>query len=151
MADRRLWPVFQPLRAAVIHLRPGPGARSERLLPIACPLVVPDPGREDGLLYRTKGDANTAVDARLVGPEQIRAEPVVVVPEAGRVVLFLQPPTGIFLLVGLPLALFLVLTIHSSLRTWRQGKEPAEATVEPVAARQTLESATSDGGEDAEP
>ncbi|WP_336036693.1 signal peptidase I [Halobacterium yunchengense] len=69
--------------------------------------------REDGLAFRTKGDANSDPDPQPVPAENVTGEVWFVLPLVGHVVLFANTPTGIAVLVGLPVAAFLVSELYA--------------------------------------
>lgn len=58
----------------------------------------------DGVTYfQTKGDANAAPDGRLVASEEVHSRLGRSIPGLGTVLLWLRPPFGLLLLVGVPL------------------------------------------------
>lgn len=58
---------------------------------------------EGEVRFETKGDANAEVDGRLVAPDEVHSTLARSVPGLGRILLWLRPPFGLVLLVGLPL------------------------------------------------
>jgi signal peptidase len=65
--------------------------------------------REQGgqVFFTTQGDANAAPDARLVPGSDVEAEVRASLPIVGRILTALQPPSGVVLLVVVPLLLAL--------------------------------------------
>ncbi|MEZ5217728.1 MAG: signal peptidase I [Ilumatobacteraceae bacterium] len=62
---------------------------------------------ELGVVFATAGDANAAPDARPVQPSQLTGIVAGVAPRAGWWLRALLPPTGVAVLVGVPLVLWL--------------------------------------------
>ncbi len=80
---------------------------------------------EGKLAYRTKGDANNAVDADYVYPEDIVGMYQTRIPYLGDVALFMQTVPGLVVCVIVPLALFV---IYDTVRRKRiNAKSQAEA------------------------
>lgn len=77
------------------------------------------------LAYRTKGDANTTADAKLVYPEKIVGTYQGKIPGLGNVALFMQTIPGLIVCVILPLAIFVIYDIIR--RRHIQKSEQAEA------------------------
>lgn len=116
--------------------------------------------REDGLAFRTKGDANDAVDAAPVPADNLTGEVWFAIPLVGHVVLFANTPTGLATLVGLPIALFVLNELYTFVSdrgadgpgaaaesgaeadaAWADEFEPADA---PASGAVAAESATTD-------
>ncbi|HZJ68872.1 MAG TPA: signal peptidase I [Candidatus Eisenbacteria bacterium] len=71
---------------------------------------VKEKTKEDGeIAFVTKGDANPGVDDHRVKPDEIDGKYIGKIAKLGRLALFLQTPTGMFLLVILPLVLLLTI------------------------------------------
>lgn len=81
--------------------------------------------REDGLAFRTKGDANDDPDPAPVPAENVTGEVWFVLPYVGHVVLFANTQTGMALLVGLPVVAFLVSELYAFTRGGTPEPQPA--------------------------
>lgn len=71
---------------------------------------------ENGLAFRTQGDANDAPDSQPVPAGSVTGEVWFTIPYIGHVVLFANTPTGFATLVGLPLLAFLATELYSFAR-----------------------------------
>lgn len=81
--------------------------------------------RENGVAFRTKGDANPQPDGRLVTPDRLRGEVVAVLPMIGYVLRFGSTPRGRLLLLGVPIALLVVSEAWSIARAhWQTDEGP---------------------------
>lgn len=96
--------------------------RSEGSTPITH-RVVEVLDREDGLAFRTKGDANEDPDLQPVPAESVTGEVWFVIPYLGHVVMFANTPTGFAVMVGLPVVAFLVSELYVSLGDDDAGTE----------------------------
>jgi signal peptidase I len=76
--------------------------------------------------FTTQGDANPAADARLVPGSDVEAEVRTSLPIVGRILTALQPPSGVVLLVVVPLLLALARHLLA--------REPGPATTDLAAA-----------------
>lgn len=56
--------------------------------------------RDNGLAFRTKGDANAQEDGGMVLPEDIIGTPVFVIPRLGYAAYFIQTPLGVYSIIG---------------------------------------------------
>lgn len=72
--------------------------------------------REDGLAFRTAGDANDSPDPQPVPAESVTGEVWFAIPLIGHVVLFANTPTGLGVLVGLPVVAFVVSELYEFVR-----------------------------------
>lgn len=99
--------------------------RSEGETPITH-RVVEVLDREDGLAFRTAGDANEGPDPEPVPAENVTGEVWFVLPYVGHVVLFANTPTGFAVLVGLPLVAFAVSEVHAALTTDESAAESSD-------------------------
>lgn len=70
--------------------------------------VVDVVGREGTPHFRTQGDANDAVDQRLVGPEELVGRVAFTIPLVGHFLSFARTDVGILLLVVLPAGLLVL-------------------------------------------
>lgn len=77
--------------------------------------------REDGLAFRTAGDANDAPDPQPVPAESVTGEVWFAIPYIGHVVLFANTPTGLATLVGLPIVAFVVSELYELARDDASG------------------------------
>lgn len=84
--------------------------------------------REDGLAFRTAGDANEGPDPEPVPAENVTGEVWFVIPYVGHVVLFANTPTGFAVLVGLPVAAFAVSELHAALTPDESAAESSDAS-----------------------
>jgi signal peptidase len=71
--------------------------------------------------FVTKGDANNTVERWRIPADGVISRVRYRVPEVGRLALLTRSPTGLVLLVLLPL---LLLAVHELARIWRPQKEP---------------------------
>lgn len=85
---------------------------------------------EGNLVYITKGDANNAVDAAVVYPENIVGVYKSRIPHLGDVALFMQTVPGLIVCVLVPLVLFV---IYDTLRRRRIDKNAKQETAELLA------------------
>lgn len=69
--------------------------------------------RDTGTAFRTKGDANGEADPAPVPAQNVTGEVWVVIPYIGHVVLFANTPTGLGVLVGLPVAAFILSELYA--------------------------------------
>lgn len=97
--------------------------RSEESTPITH-RVVEVVETEERLAFRTKGDANDSPDPGLVPAENVTGEVWVVLPYVGYVVMFANTPRGMVLLVGLPVAAFLLTELYAFTRADALEDEP---------------------------
>lgn len=81
---------------------------------------------EDGTII-TKGDANNTQDHRKLVPESLVGIVTGRIPKMGNVALFMQKPLGMLLVVGLPLAAFIVYDI---IRRQMEDKKEDSKTAE---------------------
>lgn len=68
---------------------------------------------DSGVAFRTKGDANEDADPTPVPAENVTGEVWFVIPFIGHVVLFANTPTGLAVLVGLPIAAFVLSELYA--------------------------------------
>lgn len=95
----------------------------------------------DGTLaFRTKGDANDAPDPAPVPAERVTGEVWFVIPYVGHVVLFANTPTGLGVLVGLPVGAFLLTELYAFARGESTDDAADGATDEPAADAAVTES-----------
>lgn len=73
--------------------------------------LVPDENEPNLIRYRTKGDANDAVDASLVNKYDIIGKVVFCIPKMGYFMDFIQSPSGIATTVGVSVALIVLVFI----------------------------------------
>lgn len=93
---------------------------------------------DDGkMAYRTKGDANNAMDVNLVYPDDIVGIYRFRIPYLGNVALFMQTIPGLVVCVILPLALFIV---YDVIRRRRIDKSEKEETAALLAELEKLKS-----------
>lgn len=78
---------------------------------------------DDQTFFETKGDANDRPDGRLVARSEVHSTLDRSVPGLGRVLLWLRPPFGLLVLVGIPLLFIGVPRIAR----FRRGEAPASA------------------------
>ncbi|MFB6123114.1 MAG: signal peptidase I [Haloferacaceae archaeon] len=95
-------PAAQIERGDVITFRTGEGE------PPTTHRVTRVVDTENGVAFKTKGDANEEADRGLVQSENVIGELLLVIPYLGYVVQFANSSTGFALLVVVPLALFVV-------------------------------------------
>ncbi|MCG1003743.1 MULTISPECIES: signal peptidase I [Halobacterium] len=89
--------------------------RSEESTPVTH-RVVEVVEREDGLAFRTQGDANDDPDPALVPASSVTGEVWFAIPYVGHVVLFANTPTGLAVLVGLPILAFVASELYAFAR-----------------------------------
>ena len=79
---------------------------------------------ENGLVFRTKGDANEEPDASVVAAENVVGTVWTSIPYLGYVMDFIRKPLGFILLIGIPAALIVLMelwSIFTVVRDRRQG------------------------------
>ncbi|WP_435117900.1 signal peptidase I [Halolamina sp. C58] len=80
---------------------------------------------EDGVAFRTKGDANDSPDPALVPAENVTGKVWMVLPYVGHVVMFANTTRGMALLIGLPVVAFVVSELYTFTRgDAAEGEEP---------------------------
>lgn len=84
--------------------------------------------REDGLAFRTAGDANEGPDPEPVPAENVTGEVWFVLPYVGHVVLFANTPTGFAVLVGLPVTAFVVSELYDALASDESTAQPSDVS-----------------------
>lgn len=89
--------------------------RSDESTPVTHRVVEVVEG-EDGLAFRTKGDANSDPDPAPVPASNVTGEVWFAIPLVGHVVMFANTPTGLAVLVGLPIAAFVVSELYAFVR-----------------------------------
>jgi len=99
--------------------------RSEGSTPITHRVVEVLDG-EDGLAFRTKGDANEDHDPEPVPAERVTGEVWFAIPYLGHVVMFANTPTGFAVMVGLPVVALLASELYASLGDGARGEAPPE-------------------------
>jgi signal peptidase len=90
---------------------------------------------EDGLAFRTKGDANDAADAAPVPADNVTGEVWFAIPLVGHVVLFANTPTGLATLVGFPITAFVLSELYTFVRD--SGSDDAGAPTDSGAEADT--------------
>jgi signal peptidase len=89
--------------------------------------------REDGVAFRTKGDANEDPDAQLVTPSQVEGEVqtigghLFVIPYIGYVIQFMQTTTGFVALFVVPIALLIVSEVWNVIAASRRTESTESA------------------------
>ncbi len=73
--------------------------------------VVPDKTDASVLWFRTKGDANEAVDGNLVHYQNIIGTPVFSIPKLGYLANYIQHPPGLYVAVSIGAVLFLLVIL----------------------------------------
>ncbi len=104
--------------------------RSDESTPVTHRIVEVVDG-EDGLAFRTRGDANDDPDPALVPATSVTGEVWFAIPYVGHVVLFANTPTGLAVLVGVPVVAF----IASELYTFARGESTNDPRADDVDAR----------------
>lgn len=87
--------------------------------------VVPDQGDPTVLRFRTKGDANEAVDAALVHYKNVIGTPVLTIPYLGYIASYISSPPGSYVAisaVALLIALMFLPDIFAQEEPQKQGK-----------------------------
>ena len=97
--------------------------RSEGSTPITH-RVVEVVETEEGVAFRTKGDANDDPDPALVPAESVTGEVWIVLPYVGHVVMFANTPGGMALFVGLPVGAFVVSELYAFTRGDTAAEQP---------------------------
>jgi len=97
-----------------------------------CHRVVEIVGTEEGIGFRTQGDAVEEADAWVVKPENLLGKVIFHVPWVGYAADFIKTPYGFVLLLGLPAVLIISGELLSMLRTAR-GKSAHESDEAAVA------------------
>ena len=100
---------------------------------------------EDGLAFRTKGDANDSPDPALVPADSVTGKVWVVIPYLGHVVLFANTTEGMALLVGLPVVAFLLSELYEFTRAETPAEQPAPESRPQVGAFGSPTEAADDG------
>lgn len=77
--------------------------------------IVGVKSNKEGVLFQTKGDFNNNEDELLITEEEILGVQTLVIPYAGYAAKFVSGPIGFFMLVAMPVVLFLTLEIFQRL------------------------------------
>lgn len=91
--------------------------------------VVPDEKDASVIRYRTKGDANDAVDGSLAHYRNVIGTPVFSIPYLGYVANYIQNPPGTYVAISARAVLLLLVFLPDLFG--REGKKKAEQTGEP--------------------
>lgn len=79
---------------------------------------------EDGVTFRTKGDANDAPDPAVVPGSSVTGQVWFVIPYVGHVVMFANTRVGMALLIGLPVVLFVLSELYGFVRDDTSEERP---------------------------
>lgn len=85
--------------------------------------VVPDETDSTVLRYRTKGDANEAVDGSLVHYKNIIGSPVFTIPYLGYVANYIQTPPGTYIAISVGAILLLLTFLPELFADDKKGKK----------------------------
>lgn len=88
--------------------------------------VVPDEDDPTVLRYRTKGDANAAVDGGLVHYKNVIGMPVFTIPYLGYVANFIQNPPGSYIAISAGAVLLLLVFLPDLFSDGQDSKKPAK-------------------------
>ncbi len=91
--------------------------------------IVPDEEEPGTLRYRTKGDANDAVDGGLVHYKNIIGSPVGTIPYLGYVASLIQNPPGSYVAISLGALLLMLVFLPDLLFTEPEEEKPKETVV----------------------
>ncbi|MBQ2887924.1 MAG: hypothetical protein IJE29_03255 [Firmicutes bacterium] len=98
--------------------------------------VVPDDENPEVLRYRTKGDANNAVDGGLVHYKNVIGSPVFTIPQLGYLANYVQNPPGMYVAISAGAVLMLLILLpdlfgsdeeNKKTKKGRRGKEDGTA------------------------
>ena len=98
--------------------------------------VVPDDENPEVLRYRTKGDANNAVDGGLVHYKNVIGSPVFTIPQLGYLANYVQNPPGMYVAISAGAVLMLLILLpdlfgsdeeNKKTKKGRRGKEDGAA------------------------
>ena len=93
--------------------------------------IVPDENDPLVLQYRTKGDANNAVDGELVHYKNIIGTPIFTIPYLGYVANYIQQPPGIYITISLGI-IMIVLVFLPELFEKNKGDKKKERVKETI-------------------
>lgn len=85
--------------------------------------ILPDENDPKILRYRTKGDANEAVDGGLVHYKNIIGKPVFSIPYLGYIASYIQNPPGTYIAIGVALILILLAFVPELLSDGKTKKK----------------------------
>lgn len=104
--------------------------------------------KEQGIAFRTKGDANEEADSSLVAPERVRGEvPTVgghlfVIPLVGYVIRFAGTQFGLVALLIAPMTLLVLSEVYAVVRSTRGGESGSDGGATPGEPTGTEETST---------
>lgn len=111
--------------------------------------VVPDDENPEVLRYRTKGDANNAVDGGLVHYKNVIGSPVFTIPQLGYLANYVQNPPGMYVAISAGAVLMLLILLPDlfgsdeentkTKKDKRRRKENAAAEAQEEAQTETKE------------
>lgn len=78
---------------------------------------------ENGIFYKTRGDANDSVDSWQVSPNNVLGKVYFILPFAGRLLAFAKSKVGFSLLIILPAALVILMEIFNVIKHIGNGKK----------------------------
>lgn len=85
---------------------------------------------DDGLAFRTKGDANEEADHQLVPADAVVGRVMFTIPYIGHVIAFAGTETGFIAFVAIPLGLLILSELYDLARAARRRSEPDEPSTE---------------------
>ena len=74
-------------------------------------------------MYQTKGDANDAADPQKISKFQIIGRDIAIIPYVGKVMEFIKTVPGFFLLIVLPVTIFIAFEARTIKREWEKEIE----------------------------
>lgn len=86
---------------------------------------------DDGLAFKTKGDANEEADRQLVPADAVVGRVMFTIPYIGHVIVFAGTETGFIAFVAIPIGLLILSELYDLARAARGRSEPDEPTAEP--------------------
>lgn len=113
--------------------------------------VVPDEKNPEVIRFRTKGDANSIADKKLIHSENVIGTPMFTVPYMGYVANYIQQPPGIYVAICVAAAVVMLVFCADGLSEKKDPVETATAVAEVIGElTDSAEDATpSDGAQDA--
>jgi signal peptidase len=94
--------------------------------------IIPDEDDPSIVRFRTKGDNNATYDGKLVEFEQVEGKVVFCVPLLGYVAMYIQSPPGLYVAIGVALAIVLFVMIVDAVTDDKKKEQKGEPENEKI-------------------
>ena len=94
--------------------------------------VIPDPDDSSVIRYRTKGDANDAIDGSLVHYKNVIGSPVFSIPKMGYFANYIQNPPGMYIAISAGAIILLLVFLPDLFDDEPKKKKPPKGETEEV-------------------